>query len=318
MIARQNGLVNTHRQPLLPQGVQVLERGWLSSNNVLVSGRDGSAMVDSGYCSHAPQTLALVGHALGPRKLDVLVNTHLHSDHCGGNAALQARYPTLRTLIPPGEAEAVRAWDEDKLSYKATGQACPHFDFDATLRPGETLNLAGLEWDVHAAPGHDPHAVLLFQPDARLLISGDALWEKGFGIVFPEMRGEPSFDEVAATLDLIERLKPECVIPGHGPIFCDVENALRIARERLEAFVRFPEKHARHAIKVLIKFKLLDAKRISLPDLDAWLAEAAYLDQVRRRFAPERRLRDWTSELLDELVRSGVARREAGCIVDAP
>ena len=39
------------------------------------------------------------------RPLDLLLNTHLHSDHCGGNAALQARHPGVRTLIPPGQAE---------------------------------------------------------------------------------------------------------------------------------------------------------------------------------------------------------------------
>ena len=65
----------------LPAGVTVLERGWLSSNNVLLVGPQCSALVDSGYCSHAPQTLALVHDALAGRALDVLVNTHLHSDH---------------------------------------------------------------------------------------------------------------------------------------------------------------------------------------------------------------------------------------------
>ena len=96
---------------VLPTGVSVLERGWLSSNNILIQGADSSsscALIDSGYCTHAAQTLALVDSALQGRPLDVLINTHLHSDHCGGNAALQARYPALQTYIPPGHAEYVR------------------------------------------------------------------------------------------------------------------------------------------------------------------------------------------------------------------
>jgi len=52
-----------------------------------------------------------VDSALQGRPLDLLLNTHLHSDHCGGNAALQARYPALQTLIPPGHADYVRVWD---------------------------------------------------------------------------------------------------------------------------------------------------------------------------------------------------------------
>ena len=113
--------------PELPPGLTVFERGWLSSNGVLLRGADRSAFVDSGYCTHADQTVALVRQALGGRPLDLLLNTHLHSDHCGGNAALQARHPGVRTLIPPGESAAVKAWDEDALSFKATGQRCERF-----------------------------------------------------------------------------------------------------------------------------------------------------------------------------------------------
>ena len=44
---------------LLPDDIRVFERGWLSSNNILLLGQDNTALVDSGYASHAPQTLAL-------------------------------------------------------------------------------------------------------------------------------------------------------------------------------------------------------------------------------------------------------------------
>ena len=60
-------------QAELPPGVQVLERGWLSSNNVLFLGAQSTALVDSGYCAHADQTLALVVAALHGRPLDRLV-----------------------------------------------------------------------------------------------------------------------------------------------------------------------------------------------------------------------------------------------------
>jgi hypothetical protein len=46
----------------LPPSLHVLERGWLSSNNVLLFGRDEVAMIDSGYVAHAEQTQTLVRH----------------------------------------------------------------------------------------------------------------------------------------------------------------------------------------------------------------------------------------------------------------
>ena len=73
-------------------GLVVFERGWLSSNNVLFGGDDSvpATLVDSGYWTHQEQTEALLRRALGPdRQLGRLVNTHLHSDHCGGNERLQ-------------------------------------------------------------------------------------------------------------------------------------------------------------------------------------------------------------------------------------
>ena len=69
----------------LPPGVHVFERGWLSANNVLMQDAHSATLVDSGYVTHQAQTLALVQHALQGRTLDQLANTHLHSDHCGGN-----------------------------------------------------------------------------------------------------------------------------------------------------------------------------------------------------------------------------------------
>lgn len=72
----------------LPGTMHVLERGWLSSNSIVFVGRDRTALVDSGYLTHAPQTVALVAHALQGRPLDRLLNTHLHSDHCAGRLML--------------------------------------------------------------------------------------------------------------------------------------------------------------------------------------------------------------------------------------
>lgn len=291
----------------LPEGVTVFERGWLSSNNILFVGQHETALVDTGYVAHAAQTVRLVEDALGNRPLDRTLNTHLHSDHCGGNAALQLRYPALKTVIPPGEADAVARWDEAALSYVATGQRCPRFRFDALLSPGTECQLAGATWEVHGAPGHDPHSVIFFEPASRVLISADALWETGFGIAFPELVGEPSFDEVAATLDLIESLHPSKVIPGHGRIFDDIDAALITARRRLSGLAKDPRKHARHAMKVLIKFKLLEAHTLTSTAWHDWVAATAYLELIRVRFFGSEPLQALCAEQLSELVASGAA-----------
>ena len=61
-----------------PTSMHVLERGWLSSNNIVFVGAHRTAIVDTGYCTHQDQTLALVRHVLKDRPLDAIYNTHLH------------------------------------------------------------------------------------------------------------------------------------------------------------------------------------------------------------------------------------------------
>jgi glyoxylase-like metal-dependent hydrolase (beta-lactamase superfamily II) len=300
----------------LPAGVSVFERGWLSSNNILIQGSGGTALIDSGYCTHAEQTLALVESALQGHPLDLLLNTHLHSDHCGGNAALQARYPALQTHIPPGHAEYVRVWDAHALSYTPSGQSCPQFRFDATLQPGTEMRLGDLLWQIHAAPGHDPHSIILFEPGSRTLVSADALWERGFGVVFPELDGEGAFDEVAATLDVIEALNPATVIPGHGAPFADAPAALAYARQRLAGFVANPAKHLLYASKVLLKFKLLEAQCMEMSALLAWAQGTPYFTSTFDKHFAGATFDEAAGQLVDALVRSGAARVQGSLVIN--
>ena len=306
----------TH-SPALPPGLRVFERGWLSSNNILLQGGGRCALVDSGYASHADQTLALVRQALGERPLDLLLNTHLHSDHCGGNAALQSVYPEVETRIPPGLAEHVRNWDPVALTYVPTGQQCPRFRIEGLLEPGTELPLGGRQWQVHAAPGHDPHSVILFEPRSRVLISADALWENGFGVIFQELEGERAFDDVARTLDVIESLRPAVVIPGHGKVFDHVDQSLANARRRLDSFVANPAKHAIHAAKVLLKFKLLELQRLQLAEFARWAAATPYFTLVHRHWFSNVDLMTWVEDLAADLVRSGAALRDGDHILNA-
>lgn len=302
----------------LPDGITVFERGWLSSNNILFVGREQAALADTGYATHADQTVALVRRGLAGRPLDLLVNTHLHSDHCGGNAAMQREFPLVRTMIPPGQADAVARWDTVALTYATTGQVCERFCFDSLLQPGDEIQLGNDRWQVHAAPGHDSHSVILFEPVSRVLVSADALWQNGFGVVFPELEGTAAFDEVGATLDLIERLQPSWVIPGHGSVFGSESGeftaALARARSRLESFVKDPARHTRHAAKVLLKFKLLELQQALWQELEDWALQTPYFALMIARYCGNDEARQWLRSLAQELVNSGAARMSDGLI----
>ena len=299
------------------RGLTVLERGWLSSNNVLLHGGEGTWLVDSGHARHGEQTVALLHQALQGERLAGLVNTHLHSDHCGGNAAVQRAFGCTIT-IPPGQWDAARAWDEQALSYRPTGQHCERFVPDARLAPGQVLDAGGRRWHALAAPGHDPHSLVLFDDHEGVLISADALWENGFGVVFPELDGVGAFDEVARVLDLIESLQVRCVIPGHGAPFGDAPAALKRARRRLDGFRAHPARHSLHAAKVLVKYHLLEQQTEAWPDFLAWFTAIELGQTIWRQLGrPGGTLPAFAEHLVAELVAAGALARHGAVLHNA-
>jgi glyoxylase-like metal-dependent hydrolase (beta-lactamase superfamily II) len=307
--------VNRTAPPEALSGLTVFERGWLSSNNVLIHEAregEGAVLVDTSHCLHGDQTIALLRSALRPgERLAAVVNTHLHSDHCGGNAAVQRAFGQVPVFIPDGPWQAVHVWDEDALSYRATGQRCERFTASGTVTPDERLRCGGRDWQVLAAPGHDPDSVILFDARHGVLLSADALWENGVGVIFPELEGESAFDDAAAVLDLIETLPAAWVVPGHGAPFRDVAGALQRARQRVDGWRRDPMRHARHAAKVLLKYHLLEEQRQSVTRLHLWAGATPLLREIWTRLGcPSRSLHVWCDELVGELVTSGAAARE--------
>ena len=298
-------------------GLLVFERGWLSSNNVLFVG-DGSSesvLIDSGYTTHSEQTIDLVRHALQGRRLDRVINTHLHSDHCGGNHALQAIFGCA-VDVPAAEAAKVDSWDMEQLTFEATGQSCPRFARSGVVQQGTRVRLGPLVWDVIAAPGHDPHSIALHQSDLRVLISADALWENGFGVVFPELEGIRAFDAVEACLAEFERLDIEWVIPGHGAPFTGVADAISRARRRLSVFQADPARHAWHAAKVLVKFHMLEVSSCSISELRGWMLSIPYLGAIWTRHFLAESLQACCDELLFELNAAGHLKIEGDTVSD--
>jgi glyoxylase-like metal-dependent hydrolase (beta-lactamase superfamily II) len=301
---------------LLPPGIEVFERGWLSANNIFHYGGNDVTLVDSGYCAHQDLTLGLVRNALKKHDLPTLkkvVNTHLHSDHCGGNAALVEAF-NCEVYIPAAEALAVSNWDRDLLSYDNLGQECPQFAHHQVLVPGKEIILGRYLWKILAAPGHDPHSVMLYQADRRILISADALWEEGFGVIFPELWGEAGFEEVAQTLDLIETLPVDLVIPGHGAPFVEVAKALAIARSRLDYLASDPDRNARHGAKVLLKYRLLEWRSRHIKQVNDWIASTPALISAAKLL--NMNMDEFTQWLPKALVKSGAAKQEGDLLID--
>ena len=301
----------------LPASMHFIERDWLSSNQLMLFDADGATLIDTGYGKHAALTVQLARHLLaryGGVPLRRIVNTHLHSDHCGGNAAIIAAFG-CPVFVPAADADHVARWDLDGLSFRATHQRCDRFSAAGSVAPGDTLTMGEAQWTALAAPGHDPHSLIFHCAEHRLLISADALWENGFGVIFPELTGESGFAEQQAVLELIASLDVGLVIPGHGAMFGDVGAAIERAHARLRAFRADPSRNARNALKALLMFQMLDHERMRVDELKAHAELAPVLIDAARLIGQP--LAQMVQASIDDLVARSLLRRAGEWIYSA-
>jgi len=271
--------------PTLPAQMRVLVRDWLSSNNIVLRSGDGHVVIDSGYHTAAEHTLQLLrtDDGLASAPLALLVNTHCHSDHIGGNAAIHAAYG-CPIAIPAGEAHLVDPWDPDGLWLGYADQFAPQFRYDSLIEPGDTNTWGDLEWEAVSAPGHDMGALMFWNRRHRLLITGDALWANGFGFVLPVEMDARCIPAAHATLELIGTLDAAIVIPGHGQPFADVDGALERSRSKLAALAADPARNARYIMKVMLSYALLSGRRIRLAQLPVYCDTVPVFRELNARF----------------------------------
>lgn len=302
--------------PALPAPVRFIQRDWLSANHVLLLGAAGNVLVDTGYGTTLPDTLRLLREPanLADGALAAIVNTHCHSDHMGGNARLSALYG-CPVLVPQGEAAAIDAWDTRALLLDYAGQDAERFRYAATIAPGTCHAWGTLEWEALPAPGHDDGALMFHCAEHGLLITGDALWERGFGYL-PAGRPE-ALAEARRTLERIAALPAlRCVIPGHGPLFTDVARSLAGGFARLDTFEGDPVRLARHGLRVMLAFVLLARGNLALHMLPEFLGSTGFFREMDRQYLQLGAV-ELARVLVADLLRAGAAVIAEGLLLPA-
>jgi len=278
-------------------------------------GREGNVLIDSGYCRDKALTLSRVDEVLAGQPLHWLINTHCHSDHMGGNAAIRTA-SGCRISIPRDEAPLIDAWDDRALWLSYAGQRCDRFSFDDTIVSGQMFEWGNLQWRAISAPGHDMAALMFFCEETGILISGDAFWQHGFGIVLPGADRMHRLAATRATLETIADLRVRLVIPGHGDPFTDIGPALERSWQRLDSFERHELRMVRHVLKVMFMFSLIDRRRLAVGELDAYLASVPLYADFNQQY-----LQLDTVALADlivgDLERNGAVRRQDGFLLPA-
>jgi glyoxylase-like metal-dependent hydrolase (beta-lactamase superfamily II) len=228
-----------------------------------VKAGDGVVLFDTGM--HQPDSLAQLERALGMVGLSIervrlVVCTHAHSDHYGQAATIVARTGCELWMHPKYEHMTAMTEDpgivltrrlevarqsgvpEEPLRRFAAERKGHESGISAVVAPDRELvpgvvvhtDLGG--WTVHETPGHAPSHVCLFQPQRRLLISGDHLLGR-ISLYFDYGHSPDPVGEFVSSLDVVQRLGARLCLPGHGRTFTDVrahiEGNRKLVAERL-------------------------------------------------------------------------------------
>jgi glyoxylase-like metal-dependent hydrolase (beta-lactamase superfamily II) len=195
----------------------------------------------------------------------LIVSTHAHSDHWGQAAPIRDRagcefwmHPNhehaTRSLGDRGAAltrrlevgrqsgvseQALRDYAERAKDFPSG--VAEGIEPDRPLLPGVQLETDLGTWHVYETPGHAPSHVCLFQPERRLLISGDHLL--GRISIFYDYGWTPDpAGEFLHSLDVVDALDARLCLSGHGKPFVDVhghiEGNRKLIAERIDGVLR--------------------------------------------------------------------------------
>ena len=119
------------------------------------------------YCPQEKLLQSLAAAGVRPEEIDVVINTHLHFDHCGWNTVrrngqVEPTFPNARYYVQEGEWQhATRQLERDRVSYISD-------NYDPLVRSGQMQLLHGDQEivpgiSVKVYPGHTHHmqAVIL-------------------------------------------------------------------------------------------------------------------------------------------------------------
>ena len=201
--------------------------------------------------------IALAQAGFGLEDVRLLVCTHSHTDHYGlaapivegagcelwmhpawghirlmaddPEAALENRIEVARQSgVPPAALERYRALREEDDDNGIDAIVEP----DRDLLPGVEVETDLGAWQVYETPGHAPSHVVLHQPERKLMVSGDHLL--GRTVLFFDYGHSPDpIGEFLRSLNEVEPLDVDLVLPGHGRTFREPQTKIAESRRQV-------------------------------------------------------------------------------------
>jgi len=203
-----------------------------SANVYLIRDTAKTVLIDSGTYDTFDYLAGEIGKiGLRPQDIDLVINTHEHYDHIGGNAHL---HQTALIAAHSAAAAKIANLDEFVTHQKEHKQLGVDYTPQLWLSEGSQIITGAYRWQVIHTPGHTSGSICLYDPAAQIIFTGDTVVK---GEYLTPMLESGSAGEFITSLEKLLSLKIALMYPGHGEESTapekDMQWAIEAARHRL-------------------------------------------------------------------------------------
>jgi glyoxylase-like metal-dependent hydrolase (beta-lactamase superfamily II) len=264
------------------------DRGWGWSNSGFVS-RGGGLIVDTFWDLPRTRKMIELYATVASEPASRVVNTHHNGDHCWGNQLVRSAEiighrlcaeAMTKDLRPAALHAMVRSPDLPP-ELEPFARDLREFDFSGIEVTPPTTRIDGdLEIDLdgtparllYVGPAHTAGDVVVHLPETGVLFGGDVLWRN-----CTPLGWEGTFSRWLAALDRIIGLRPDVIVPGHGPV-CGIEGV-----EELKRYIEYVMTESRRFFDAGLP-ALEAARRIDLGPYASWTQPERLIFNVERAY----------------------------------
>lgn len=263
----------------ISKNLSFIQRGWLNANHFVFNGKK-KILIDTGYITDFEETRKWIGAAgVDLRSIDLIVSTHSHCDHIGGNKRIK-EVSGCQIAIHWVDKQSIDSKDDWATWYRFYDQKAEFFPVDIALEEGEKLYLDDLELVVIHTPGHARGGISLYCPEEHFLISSDALWDGDTGVLNTIVEGKDAPSLAMESLNKISYLDIHLIYPGHGGMIHDPKGAIHKCKDKLDNFLRDPVKLGTDHLKKILIWVLLMEKGCPKDDFFNYLLTTYWFKAV--------------------------------------
>ncbi|MBN1160384.1 MAG: MBL fold metallo-hydrolase [Dehalococcoidales bacterium] len=192
------------------------EQGMLDCNTYVIK-RVSGIIIDPGNPDYLNRKIAAMEQdGIKPEDIGIIINTHLHIDHCGANEAFK-KLSGARVALYPVQKKNYQLVVVDGA--QLFGMEPGEFTVDYLLED-PIIKTGTTEIEIIPSPGHSPDSVCFYLRQEKVLVCGDVIFEMNTGRV--DLPGGNA-EDLKNSIEALSKLDIEYLLPGHMGIMTDAE-----------------------------------------------------------------------------------------------